>query len=178
MTYRTKTSASAVALRYAASKRASRVDRDAWSVVANDFEKVFSNAVGKANTWAKRRWPGDAGASLKSTKDSDHDNGDPQRYGYSASTTAKVELWVGRETKVLEITLMEDTQPPELDEWGEMEVDSDKNVIGMEWDTILGTGGWHKKYKGREGESRVIKSLTDSMEDGLVRVMEDMGQSD
>jgi hypothetical protein len=171
-------SASAVALRYAASKGASRVDRGDWSVVATDFEKVFAKAVGDVDKWAKRVWPQNAGVSLKSTKDSDHDNGDPQRYGYSANTTAKVELWVGREEKTFEITLTEDTQPPELDEGGEMEVDLDKNVIEMEWDTPLTAGPWARKHKGREGESRVVKSLTTSIEDGLRMLMEDMGQSD
>lgn len=174
MTYRTKASAPAVALRYAASKGASRVDRDEWSAVATDFEKVFAKAVGDVDKWAKREWPQNAGASLKSTKDSDHDNGDPQRYGYSANTTAEVELWVGREGKTFEITLTEDTQPPELDEDGELQVDLDKNVIEMEWDTPLPPGSWARKHKGREGESRVIKSLTTGIEDGLKTLMEDM----
>lgn len=144
----------------------SRVDRDEWGTVADGFEGMFSKATKDANKWAKRMWPQNAGVKLLKTSDFDHDNGDSQRYGYSANTTAKVELWVGRGNEVYEITLTEDTQPPELDELGVMEVDLDKNVIYAEWDDQM--SGTPSSYKASKGWKSVQNSLTSDIEEVLI----------
>lgn len=150
----------------------SRVDRDDWGLVADGFENVFSKATADADVWAKRMWPQNAGVKLLGTKDFDH--GDPKR-GYSANTTAKVELWVGREKEVYEITLSEDTQPVV----GDMEVDSDRNVIEAEWDDQMDSNTQARirgSYKASEGWKSVQNDLTSDVEEVLINQIQELGR--